>query len=385
MKPIKLTKNLTRDIKRGHPWVYKMALEAKSLPKTSGWYRLSDHKGAPLAYGLFDKGSDLAFRVFSVGTPKDPVLEVSNRLSRALDLRKALPSEGTTGFRWVHGEGDLLPGLIIDVFGGTAVIQFDGLNLSRVWDLDTITERVLSLLPSLDRVVLKPQSGKGEARLVAGTGDQQAEFTENGIRWTADVFAGQKTGFFLDQRENRSLIRRLSGGRSVLNLFCYTGGFSVAAGAGGASEVVSVDISSPAIETASQHWLLNALESGKHQALALNAFDFLENNNREFDIVVVDPPAFATSRAAVDKARGSYEKVFAEAAKKVKPGGLLALSSCSRPVDFDIFYEIVVQSLSKARRVGQVLSVSGQPFDHPFPHICPELRYLKFFLLKLQS
>ncbi|NQZ00892.1 MAG: class I SAM-dependent rRNA methyltransferase [Bdellovibrionales bacterium] len=385
MKPIRLGKNLTRDIKRGHPWVYKKALDPKSLPKQSGWYQLADQKGKPLAYGLFDKGSELAFRVFSVGLPKDPVQLMRQRISRAFELRAHLEtSQSTSGYRWVHGEGDLLPGLVVDRFAETAVVQFDGQTLHHVWDLDAITDCLLQVDSKLQRVVFKPQSGKGEAKVVHGTGEHLSEFLEHGMKWTADVIHGQKTGFFLDQRENRQIVKSLSHQWRVLNLFCYTGGFSVAAGVGGASQVVSVDISKPAIEAAKQHWQMNDLDLKKHEAHALNVFDYLEQSRgAQFDLVVVDPPAFASSRAAVEKAAVSYEKVFSEAAKKVRPGGLMAFSSCSRPVDFQIFTEIVTASLSKARRVGQVLSISGQPMDHPYPQACQELRYLKFFLLKL--
>lgn len=406
VKSLRLVKNLARDLKRGHPWIYKNALDPRSLPLKSGWYPLKDSKHQQLAYGLFDKGSDLAFRVFALGKMKEPEALVQRRLQQAYGLRQSLISEETTGVRLIHGEGDLLPGLVVDVFGGTVVLQVDGQELERVWDLEMISEKLRSILPEAlcQRLLYKPQSGKGEARWIWGEdlkekrdhqigvgregdgkwGRAEAQFLEHGLRWTADVFKGQKTGFFLDQRENRKLIRNLSFEKTVLNVFCYTGGFSIAAGAGGAKRVVSVDISRPAIEAAKRHWTLNELAEASHEAVAVNAFDYFEGSSESFDLVIVDPPAFATSRAAVEKARMSYEKIFAEAAKKVVPGGLLALSSCSRPVDFEIFYDIVIQSLSKARRVGQVVHVSGQPMDHPFPHICPELRYLKFFLLRLE-
>ena len=385
MRSIRLSKNLTRDIKRGHPWVYRKALDPKSLPKNSGWYMLEDSKRQKLAYGLYDAGSELAFRVLCVGAPKDPVQLIRDRLRQAFELRRTLKTEKTSGFRWVHGEGDLLPGLVVDVFGETAVVQCDGEQLYKLWDPGSVAGWLKEIHSGLTQIVWKPQAGKGSPECLWGEQTPVAEFEENGVRWTADVYEGQKTGFFLDQRENRHLVRRLASGKTVLNLFCYTGGFSVAAGVGGASRVVSVDISNPAIEACKQHWLQNSLEPSKHRALAQNVFDYLENEPEQFDMVVVDPPAFASSRAALEKARLSYEKVFREAAKKVKPGGLLALSSCSRPVDFETFSDIVVQSLSKARRVGQTLSISGQPFDHPFPHVCPELRYLKFFLLRLPS
>lgn len=383
MISLQLKKDLSRDIKRGHPWVYKGALK-DPLPKQSGWAKLLDKKGQQLAWGVYDASSPLSFRVVSLDRKPPNNKSLEPRLNQVLEFRKKLfPTGITSGIRCIHGEGDGFPGVICDRYGEIAVLQTDGQTLDSVWDLEWLAGVVKNQL-DLKSVLFKPQKGKGEPRVLLGEAPAESvEFLENETRWMADVWKGQKTGFFLDQRNNRQTIRSLSEGKTVLNLFSYTGGFSVAAGKGGATQVTSVDISKFAIESCQRHWELNDLAPKAHQGHAMDVFEYMEGHNEKFDIVIADPPSFASSKSHVEKATLSYTHVFTQAAKTVAPGGLLALSSCSSHIDFEMFYQISVDAVSKARRRARVVAIQGQPEDHPFPLACPELRYLKFFLLRL--
>lgn len=380
---LKLIRDLSRDIKRGHPWVYRSALKTP-LPQKTGVYSLLDKKGQFLARGIFEKDSPLAFRVVSFKRSQNLDSEfLINRIHESLQGRSQFSSGSTNGFRLLNGEGDGLPGLICDVYSDVAVLQTDGQQLDQVWDLHLLSE-ILTDSKIVKFVVSKPQKKKGPAIWLGDSPEEsKIQFSENGIQWTSQVIDGQKTGFFLDQRNSREWIRGQALNAEVLNLFSYSGGFSVSAGVGGAQSVTSVDISTSAIELAEAHWALNELVPSKHNGIAMDVFDYLTQQEQKFDIVIVDPPSFAPSQASVKNAIQSYVHIFSQAATKVKPGGLLALSSCSSHINFEIFYDICIESISKARRRGRVKTVQGQPEDHPFPLACPELRYLKFFALQL--
>jgi 23S rRNA (cytosine1962-C5)-methyltransferase len=216
--------------------------------------------------------------------------------------------------------------------------------------------------------------------------EPNVQFTENGLRFRANLIDGQKSGFFFDQRDNRNRIRALSSGRRMLNLFGYTGGFSVYAGAGGAEHVTTVDLAKPAIEDAEANWALNGLQPQKHVGVAADVFKFLEQANAakdHWDLIVVDPPSFAKSSKHIDAAQESYSSLFTSALRVLDSGGIIALSSCSSHISTELFLEICGTSLSKARRRGTILGIYGQPEDHPFPFVCKELQYLKFVLLKV--
>jgi 23S rRNA (cytosine1962-C5)-methyltransferase len=206
---------------------------------------------------------------------------------------------------------------------------------------------------------------------------------ENGNQFKVNLEKGQKTGFFLDQRENRKYIQSISRGLSVLNLFSYTGGFSISAGRGGAKKVASVDISGGAIDLAEQNWALNGLAPEAHSGLCVDVFSYLASMQETWDHIIVDPPSMGHSEEHKSRAQAKYIELFTAVAKKVKPKGQLSLSSCSSHISFEDFFEIITESLSQARRRSQILRVSGQGPDHPYPHSCPELRYLKFVHLVL--
>jgi 23S rRNA (cytosine1962-C5)-methyltransferase len=387
-RPIKLTirPDRIRDLKRGHPWVYGNSLTTLPEAKPGSFAIVRDSAGKILAKGMYDPSCPIAFRVCALEEELNDAL-IARRIEVAIHKRTAILNQQTSGCRLIYGEGDYLPGLICDQFSQTGVIQTDGDGPAQFWQLESIA-KLIAKTAGLKSVYLKPRSGSqtlGRA-LVGSVPTEPVHFNEHGALFETDVVNGQKTGFFLDQRENRLLIKSLAKDRNVLNLFAYTGGFSVAAGLGGATSVVSVDIAKPAIATAERNWQLNQLASEQHQGVATNVFDYLSSaldNKKLFELIIVDPPSFVTSKAALEKGRGAYVSIFSQSASLVSQGGLLALSSCSSQVSAEVFLEICSDVISKARRRATVLHISGQPSDHPFPLACEELRYLKFILFEL--
>jgi len=380
---IKLKRNLRRSVLRGHPWVYKDSIEAPKNIERAQICQILDQKGE-LAWGLYDPHGPLSLRIlgFSKSHPSKEFFE--NKFARALSLRQGLISEQTNSYRLFNGEGDLLPGLVCDIYSSVAVLQFDGQGPSEFWDRELISNWLLENT-NCHCVVEKTRRNKDNKIIHIAGLDFQPEIiiSENGLIFKVNLEKGQKTGFFLDQRDNRNYVRGISVGKSVLNLFSYTGGFSVYAGLGEARRVASVDISKGALELAEENWLLNNLDPSKHEALCVDVFDFLKNSKETWDHIIVDPPSMTHSKAQKSLAVNKYIELFAAASKRVRQGGEISLSSCSSHVTFDDFFEIIEEALSASRRRGQVLRVSGQGPDHPFPHVCPELRYLKFVHLAL--
>ncbi|KXZ49659.1 hypothetical protein GPECTOR_20g516 [Gonium pectorale] len=405
--------------------------------------------GEILAKGYYDPGSKLAFRTFALQKDKLDESLVAARLGRAARLRDDLfgPYDSTNGFRLVNGEGDGLPGLVVDVYNDTAVMKLDGAGAESFYNAEEVAGWLRNRHPRLRTVFLKYRAGgsgpaapaapaagpaagppaagqrqgpggaakrgsaaaadaeaaaraaatvaaaadEGRGRLLSGeapAAGRPVRFVENGVQFQADVVQGQKTGFFLDQRENRSFVGRLSRGRRVLNVFGYTGGFSIYAGVGGAADVTTVDVGRAALSYADANWALNGLEPSRHTAAAEDAFEFLDRAAKareRWDVVIIDPPSFAPNKAAVEKARAAYAKLFAAAAVVTAPHGCLSLASCSSHIDSAMFMEICDEALGRARRQGYVLRVAGQPADHPFPAAADELRYLKFVTFRLEG
>ncbi|HVJ69883.1 MAG TPA: class I SAM-dependent rRNA methyltransferase [Caulifigura sp.] len=380
-----LSRDLVRSIRSGHPWIYRDALrDVPPAPAGSIAELIAGDGRRRIATGFYDPQSPLAFRVCHPDAGRLDDDWASTQLTRALTLRSPVATSQTTGYRLANGEGDGLPGLVIDVYNGTAVIKLDGAGPEGFWDPAGIAAWLTEQL-SLEGVVARTR-GETSAQIVAGKPPEEPEFLEHGLRFTANVHRGQKTGFFLDQRENRRIVQTIAANRTVLNLFSYTGGFSIAAAAGGATEVTSVDSAAPAIAEAERHWKLNGFDPARHTGAAADAFDYLEEaarQNRRWDVVVVDPPSFAPNAKSVERARTAYTRLMTASAKVVEPGGLLAASSCSSHISEEAFLEILVSAMSQSRRRARVATITGQPIDHPWPLACPELRYLKFVLLEL--
>lgn len=378
---IRLTRNLRRSVLRGHPWIYRKAIQQPAAQKEARLAQVSDAKGE-LGWAIFDPHAPLALRMINTDRTPPNRAFYEKRFERAFKLRSNVRSAQTNAYRLFNGEGDLLPGFVCDIYDGVAVTQFDGQGPAEFWDREIISEW---LLKHFKTVIVKTRRNTERAteHLAGEHIEPERVISEYGVLFNVNLEKGQKTGFFLDQRENRNYLRSTSAGKTVLNLFSYTGGFSCYAGLGGASRVASLDVSKGAIEMAEENWKRNGLDPKKHVGLCVDVFDYLQNANENWDHIIVDPPSMSHAESQRDLAKSKYVEVFAEAAKRVNRGGELSLSSCSSHVSFEDFFEIITDALSGARRTGQILRVSGQGSDHPFPHACPELRYLKYVHLSL--
>ena len=380
MLKVQLSRNLRKNILQGHPWVYREALQATPSKEKAQLCQLLDSKKKPLAWAIYDSKSPLALRILS--TEKRPPDEVffTKRFENAKKIREVFAGR-TTGYRLFNGEGDRLPGLVCDIYDDVAVLQFDGEGMAEFWQKELVTNWLKESL-SVQTVIDKSRMHEGIQQLEGALEEPKKEFLENDVRFIANLEKGQKTGFFFDQRDNRDYLRAWSKRKTVANLFSYTGGFSIYAGFGGAKAVTSVDIAAGALELADETWARNELPN-MHESLAMDVFEFLQDDGRKWDVMIVDPPSMAHSEAQKELAIKKYSEAFSLAAKKVVSGGDLFLSSCSSHISFNDFFEITKQSLSGARRTGQILRVSGQGIDHPFPHCLPQMRYLKFLHLRL--
>lgn len=382
---IKIVRNLRKTILRGHPWVFKEAVEIPKLPADAKAQlaRVVDAKG-DLAWAMFDPHGSFALRILSTGKSAPTNAFFEARFARALFLRKNVRSKDTNAFRLFNGEGDLLPGLVCDVYDSIAVLQFDGQGPGEFWDRQWIAGWLLANAGVKSVVEKTRRSQDRTTEHVAGEiSPAEIVVREHGALFKVNIEKGQKTGFFLDQRENRLYVRQTSAGKSVLNLFSYSGGFSIYAGLGGARRVASLDIAKGAIALAEENWDLNGLPKGAHQGLCVDVFEYLQGDTEMWDHIIVDPPSMSHSESQKDLAKAKYIEVFSAAAKRVTAGGELSLSSCSSHITFDDFLEVTEEALSIARRSGQYLRVSGQGPDHPFPHANRELRYLKYVHLAL--
>lgn len=385
MIKVQIQRNLRRILLRGHPWVYKEALDKKVTVTQAQLCQVLDTKNDPLGWALLDPHSPLALRMLSLESKPPNWSYFEKTMEQAYQLRKGFNPDHTNSFRLFNGEGDRLPGMICDIYGPTAVLQFDGKGPREFWNKTQIADWISQKTPykSVIEKVRKPTEEKILQPLAGPTPPSIVEILENKVRFQVDLEKGQKTGFFLDQRENREYVKSCSQGKTVLNLFSYSGGFSVYAGLGGAQRVASCDIASGAIELANINWSLNQLPTDAHQGLCVDIFEYLKTDRELWDSVIVDPPSMSHSEEQKSRAQSKYIEIFSLAAKKVKPQGYLFLSSCSSHVSFEDFFEIINEALSLARRRGQILKVSGQGPDHPFPHVSQEFRYLKFVHLVL--
>lgn len=381
MNRIQLTRNLRRNVLRGHPWIYREAIKVLKSDKDSSMAEVLDQKGKFLAWALYDDSGPLALRILSLEKKPPGGTYFKGLLKASIQRRSFLDPLKTNAYRLVNGEGDRLPGFVCDIYDKIAVMQFDGEGAKKFWSKFPIADWLVEAI-SCKTVVEKT---RGNYQNIEGPEPKTPTvIKENGLFFSIDIIQGQKTGFFIDQRDNREYIKSIAKDKSVMNLFSYTGGFSVYAGAGGASEVLSVDLAKPALKMAEESWILNELPDDIHSTEAVDVFDFMESDSRSWDIVIVDPPSMAHSEKQRDPAVSKYIDVFAKAARKVEKGGHLVLSSCSSHVSFEDFFMIITECLSQASRRGLILRVSGQGADHPFPHVLPEMRYLKFVHLFLE-
>ncbi len=372
-----------RAVRDGHPWIYADAVREASREGGAGDVAaIYDRKDRLLALGLLDPLSPIRVRVVHVGKGRPIDAEFwRERLREAVAKRAGVLDATTTACRLVHGESDGFPALVVDLYGETLVAKV----YSDVWKA-RLGEIVGLLREDLSpqRIVLRRSRAIGgvEAEVVHGAAPEgEVEFLESGLKFGADVLRGQKTGFFLDQRENRRIVETLSRGRETLNAFSYSGGFSLYAARGGATRVVDLDESPHALEAANRNFARNPQLVVPHETVQADAFDWLGKTDRAFDLVVLDPPSFAKREAERERAIGAYRRLAALGAARVRPGGVLVACSCSAHVTADEFLGAVREALRGARRAYTELRTTRHALDHPAGF--PEAEYLKGLFVRL--
>lgn len=393
-----LKKGREESLRRFHPWVFSGAIaQIQGSPAEGDIVGVYTSEGEFLAAGHYQIGS-IAVRILSFDMDVTDPDYWNIMLSRALQVRIDAGLDNaagiTTCYRLVHGEGDNLPGLVVDYYDGVCVLQAHSVGMFRA--RKQIAKALLAVYGDRLKAVYDKSSGtapfKAGLDLVDGYlyrredfRDDSMEVLENGHRFLVDWTDGQKTGFFLDQRENRALVGRYSAGRNVLNLFCYTGGFSIYALASGAAHVDSVDSSRRAMELVSSNVALNGFDETKHTGLCCDAIDYLKSvPEGKYDLMIVDPPAFAKHRGALQNALRAYQRLNTAAISKVAAGGLVFTYSCSQVVDKEAFALAVFSAAAKTGRSVRILDRLNQPADHPVNIYHPEGEYLKGLLLYVE-
>lgn len=391
-KTIQLKKGKEESLNRFHPWIFSGAILKKDDDIEEGEVvRVCTYDKRFIALGHYQIGS-IAVRVLSFSDTEISLSFWVSRLQSAFDMRRAIGladlSDNNT-FRLVHGEGDNLPGLIIDCYGTTAVMQAHSVGMHR--QRHEICEALKQVMGNrIESVYYKSETtlpykadlGQENEFLLGASKDDVA--LENGLKFHVDWLKGQKTGFFIDQRENRCLLEKYAQGRSVLNMFCYTGGFSVYAMRGGAKLVHSVDSSAKAIELTNANVQMNFPNDERHASFCDDAFKFLDSHDAQYDLMVLDPPAFAKHRGALRNALKGYTRLNLKGFERIKPGGILFTFSCSQVVTKDNFRNAVFTAAAQAGRNVRILHQLHQPADHPVNIYHPEGEYLKGLVLYVE-
>lgn len=391
-KKVYLRKGKEQSLDRFHPWVFSGAIAHVDDGVDEGEVvNVFSSDGRFIAVGHYQIGS-ISVRVLSFDDCDIDSEFWSASLKGALEMRIALGladrSAGDT-YRLVHGEGDFLPGLVIDVYGKTAVMQAHSVGMHMMRN-DIARELMAVMSGRIDNIYYKSETtlpfkaelGQEDGFICGGSADNVA--VENGLKFYVDWLKGQKTGFFIDQRDNRSLLEHYSAGRNVLNMFCYTGGFSVYAMRGGAASVHSVDSSAKAIELTEKNVELNFPSHERHAAYCEDAFKYLDKVADKYNLIILDPPAFAKHRGALHNALKGYTRLNAKALEKIQPGGILFTFSCSQVVTKDNFRNAVFTAATVARRKVRILHQLHQPADHPINIYHPEGEYLKGLVLYVE-
>ena len=409
MTTIILKPHKEESLKRFHPWVFsgaiaRIVLDAAhkaAAPEEGELVCVESANGETLGVGHWQVGS-IAVRILEFGVAELPADFWEQRIRATYQVRESLGlvRKDNDTFRLVHGEGDWLPGLVVDVYADTAVVQAHsvGMHVFR----EAIAEAIVAAVPQVKNVYYKSDDtlpfkaaieGEKMGWLVRGSeyseSSEDSEFwsTENGLEFRIDWLKGQKTGFFVDQRETRALVERYAAGKEVLNMFCYTGGFSLYALRGGAKRVDSVDVSQKAIDLVNANVAHNFPKAKNHTAVTADAFDYLtaqKNAGRTFDLIILDPPAFAKHRDAVKNALRGYQRINAKAIEMIRPGGILFTFSCSQAVDKGAFRLAVFSAAASVGRKVRILHQLHQPQDHPINIYHPEGEYLKGLVLYIE-
>ncbi len=387
---VHLRRGKEESLLRRHPWVFSGAIdhiaEGDKALAEGDVVDVITKGGEFIARGHYQIGS-IAVRVLTFEEEAIDARWWEERIAHAKALRESLGmvnNTDTTCYRLVHGEGDLLPGLVVDVYGRTAVVQCHSVGMyhSRLLIADAIRkaygEEIEAIYDKSSQTLpFKADLGAIDGYLWGRSENPDAVVLENGLKFKVNWEEGQKTGFFIDQRVNRDLVRQYSRGRKVLNTFCYTGGFSVAALAGGATEVVSIDLSERAVKLADENVRLNFGQEAKHEAIACNAVEYLKDIDSDYDLIILDPPAFAKHHKVLGNALQGYKKINARALQKIRPGGILFTFSCSQAVSRELFRTTIFTAAAIAGRKVRIIGQLTQPADHPINIYHPEGEYLK--------
>jgi 23S rRNA (cytosine1962-C5)-methyltransferase len=381
-----------QSLQRFHPWIFSGAInEIIGKVEEGDVVEVVSNKKEFLAMGHVQIGS-IAVRIFSFEKVEPDFVFWKGKLDRALDVRKKLglvDNDQTNVYRLVHGEGDGMPGLIVDFYNGTAVIQTHSAGMFVIRETlakalkEVMGDRLVAVYDKSEKTVpfkadLEPKDGYllGESKVF--------EVQEYGNRFNVDWVEGQKTGFFVDQRESRRLVQEYSKDRKVLNMFCYSGGFSFYAMRGGAKVVHSVDSSAKAIELTNENVKLNFPEDTRHEAFVADCFDYMDKNQGKYDLIILDPPAFAKHRGALPQALKGYKRLNLKAFQQIAPGGIVFTFSCSQVVSKDKFREAVFSAAAISGRKVRILNQLVQPADHPVDIYHPEGEYLKGLVLYVE-
>lgn len=391
-KQIFLKRGKEESLKRFHPWIFSGAIHHMDEGIEEGeTVRVITAAGEFIAVGHYQIGS-IAVRVLSFEDIEINTDFWCERLQSALDVRIGVgiadsPTNNT--YRLVHGEGDYLPGLVIDCYGSTAVMQAHSVGMHVCRNeicqalVQVMDDRIANVYYKSETTLPYKADLHQENGFLVG-GDASNVAMENGLKFHIDWLRGQKTGFFVDQRENRSLLEQYAKGKSVLNMFCYTGGFSVYAMRGNAKQVHSVDSSAKAIELTNDNVALNFPGDARHEAFCEDAFKYLDEHDQQYDLIVLDPPAFAKHRAALRNALKGYTRLNVKGLQRIKKGGILFTFSCSQVVTKDNFRNAVFTAAAQVGRKVRILHQLHQPADHPINIYHPEGEYLKGLVLYVE-
>lgn len=384
---VQLPQHLRTRLQQGHPWVYRDQIAPNLRYATGTWLQLAcgDWQG----FGVWDDSSPIAIRIFSQQQIPDQAW-VSQQVAAAWELRAPLRQTATNAYRVLFGEGDGLPGIVVDLYDRYAVLATYTPSVQSMvpWVVAALRSTV-PLDGIMERVPRDERDGGEKVRLLWGNAPpRDLVIEEHGLTFRANLFDGQKTGLFLDQRENRKFIEGWSYGRRILNCFSYTGGFSVYAAWGGATQIVSCDIAPAAADDAQANFALNGFNPNQYEFAVDDCFELLERyarEERQFDLIILDPPSFASSKRQFHAAVRAYTKLNALALRCVAPGGLLATASCTSQVGPDDFRAMLATAAERTNHRLQIIHDAGQPLDHPVPAHFPEGRYLKFVLCRVRE
>lgn len=389
---IELKKSKEISLLRKHPWEFSGAIHTNTNALEDGQLvYVEDSNHNRLGFGHFHHGS-IAIKMLHFGKEAYQEAFWEQQLSKALQTRKNLmfPNADTNCYRWVHGEGDQLPGLIIDVYDQTIVIQCHTIGMHKI--VDRLVKCIPRVFNNTELCIIDKSASSLPKEYARGISNKivygktlEIQCMEHGYKFYIDALEGQKTGFFLDQRENRKLLGSYSENRTILNAFSYSGGFSIYALAAGAKEVHSIDISSKALDILNRNLEFNAIDGDKHQSMCLDVIDYLEKmESGLYDLIILDPPAFAKNMSKRHTAMKAYKRINALAMKKIKPAGILFTFSCSQVVTEELFYHTIVSAGIESGREIRVLHKLSQGPDHPVSLFHPEGSYLKGMVLEIR-